>query len=271
MRAGEAMKPSRNNRQRGVTLIEMIVVIVVSGILLSITGMFVRNQITAYLDVARRSDLADIADGALRHIARDVQGSVPNSLRPSSTDSLYIELVPIVNAGRFASQDTMSLSSPLKLQGAPISILAGQSVVICNTGQDLANLYAGSNLRVLTAGNSLTSLAFSGGDVTDYCSSNRFQVIGGAVVYAFEAAAHTLWRFSGCGLKSAQLSTIADLTANCSVKAIMANRVASASFNFSPNVAPSLGILTARLVLAADDVPDEKVTLLHQINVLNSP
>ena len=260
---------SRTNRQRGVTLIEMIVVIVVSGILLSITGMFVRNQITAYLDVARRSELVDIADGALRRIARDVQGSVPNSLRPSSTDSLFIELVPIVNAGRFASQNTLSLSSPLTLQGSPISVLAGQSVVICNTGQDLANLYAGSNRRVLTAGNSLTSLAFSGGNITDYCSSNRFQVIGGSVVYAFEKP--TLWRFSGCTLKNAQLSTIADLTANCSVKAIIVNRVAMASFNFSPNVAPSLGILTARLVLAADDAPDEKVTLLHQINVLNSP
>lgn len=271
MRAGESMTHPANLRQRGVTLIEMIVVIVVSGILLAITGMFVRNQITAYTDVARRTELADIADGALRRIARDVQNSVPNSVRPLAIDSPYIELVPIVGAGRFASQDTLTLTSPLTVQGTPISILAGQSLVICNTGQNPADLYAGGNRRPLTAGNALTGLTFAGGDMTDYCSSNRFQVAGGSVAYIFEAAAHILWRFSGCTLTAAQRTTIADLTANCAVKAMLANRVDDARFNFSPNVVPSLGILTARLVLATSDAPDERVTLLHQINVLNSP
>ena len=38
-----------------------------------------------------------------------MQGSVPNSLRPTSSDSSFIELVPIVNAGRFASQETAVL------------------------------------------------------------------------------------------------------------------------------------------------------------------
>ena len=47
MRAGEPMLRSGIRHQLGVTLIEMIVVIVVSGILISITGMFVRNQVEA--------------------------------------------------------------------------------------------------------------------------------------------------------------------------------------------------------------------------------
>ena len=271
MRAVELMRCLADLRQRGVTLIEMIVVIVVSGILLSITGMFVRNQVIAYSDVARRAELADIADGALRRIARDVQNSGPNSVRPSATDSTLIELVPIVSAGRFGSQDGLILSSPLTIQSAPITIGAGQSVVVCNTGQDLADVYSGGNRRPLATGTAVTSLTFSGGDLTDYCSSNRFQVVSQSVVYAFESAVHTLWRFSGCSLTGTQRMTIADLTANCTGKAMLAGSVDSASFNFSPNIIPSLGILTARLVLAAEDAPDERVTLLHQINVLNSP
>ena len=270
-RAGEPMLRSGIRHQQGVTLIEMIVVIVVSGILISITGMLVRNQVEAYVDVARRAELSDIADGVLRRIARDVQGSVPNSLRPSSSDSSFIELVPIVNAGRFASQETAVLVSPLTLQGPAISVAANQELVICNTGHALADLYAGNNRRALGAGSSLTSLTFSGGALTDYCSSNRYQVIDKTVVYALEAATRSLWRFSGCTVRNVQPTTIADLTTNCTVKAMAAGNVASASFNFAANVLPSLGILTVRLVLSSVDAPGERVTLLHQINVLNSP
>ena len=262
---------SGNHRQRGVTLIEMIVAIVVSGILIAITGMFVRNQVEAYVDVARRAELSDIADGVLRRIARDVQGSVPNSLRPTLSDSPYIELVPIVTAGRFASQETAILASPVVLQGPNIDVDADRELVICNIGQESADLYAGNNRRTLTAGNSLSSLTFTGGAVTDYCSSNRYQVIGKTVVYFFEEAARTLWRFSGCAVQKVPPTTIADLRANCTVKAMMASNVEIARFDFSPNVLPSLGILTARLVLSSVEAPGERVTLLHQINVLNSP
>ena len=132
------------------------------------------------------------------------------------------------------------------MQGPAIDVTAAQQVVICNTGQTLADAYAGNNRRVLTAGSALSSLTFTGAAVTDYCSSSRFQVIGKTVVYAFEAApARTLWRFSDCTIQSAQLSTIAALTANCTVKSALATSVDSVSFNYVANALPSLGVLTA--------------------------
>ena len=270
VRVGKSMSVFNNRRQRGVTLIEMIVAIVVSGILIAMVGMFVNNQVTAYFDVARRAELSDVADGVLRRIARDVQGSLPNSLRPATIGSSFIEFVPIVNAGRFASQDTSVLSSPLALQGPPISVAAGLELVICNTGQSLADVYSGNNRRALPAAATSSSLGFSGSAVTDYCSSNRYQIIGGSVVYAFEAP-RTLWRYSGCAINSAQSTTIAALDTNCNVKSMIASTAESINFNYSPNVMPSLGILTVRLILASADATTERVTLLHQINVVNSP
>lgn len=272
MRVADMRTPFGAYSQRGVTLIEMIVAIAVSGVLIAMAGMFVRNQITSYFDVARRAELSDIADGALRRIARDVQNALPNSLRPAGAASSLIEFVPIVNAGRFASQETFDLTSPLSVQGPSISVVAGQSVVICNTGQPLADVYAGNNRRVLSVGANLSSLAFSGSAITDYCSSNRFQVIGSTVAYAFEPSpVSTLWRFSGCLLQSAQPSTIAALSAACSVKAALATKVESVSFNYVATVLPSLGILTISLVLSDASAPGERVTLLHQVNVQNSP
>ena len=262
------MRPARKQTQCGVTLIEMIIVIVVSGILLSIVSMFVRNQVEAYVDVSRRAELSDIADGVMRRIARDVQGSLPNSLRPALS-STYIELVPVANAGRFASLDSSVIASPLTLQGPPISVTADQQLVICNTGQPSANVYVGINRRALAAAADTNSLIFTGADLTDYCSSNRYQIVTNSVAYAFETP--NLWRYSGCTIKDLQSATIADLSANCTTKSMMASNVLGVSFNYSPNALPSLGILTVELVLASTKAPTERVTLLQQINVLNSP
>ncbi len=266
------MNRLRKSPQRGVTLIEMIVAIVVGGVLIAMAGMFVRRQIMSYFDVARRAELSDIADGALRRIARDVQGALPNSLRPGAVNSSFLEFVPLVTAGRFASQDLPDLGSPLAVQGPPVNVAAGQQLVVCNTGQALAEVYAGNNRRPLTAGAALSSLAFGGAAITDYCSSNRFHVVGQSVVYAFEGGGvRTLWRFSRCSLQAVQPSTIAALTANCTLKAALATSVDSVRFNYAANALPSLGILSIGLVLSASDAPEERVTLLQQVNLPNSP
>ena len=266
------MTSAARQPQRGVTLIEMIVAIVVGGILVVMMGMFVRNQINSYFDVARRSELSDLADGALRRITRDVQAALPNSLRPAGVAGPLIELVPILTAGRFAGQDRSDLLSPLLVQGPGVDVGAGQSLVVCNTGQTLADVYSGSNRRPLAAGSGLSSLSFAGGALGDYCSSNRFQVVGSSVVYAYEPApARTLWRFSGCGLQAAPITTIAGLSSHCPVKAALATSVERVSFDYAASASPSLAILTIQLVLSSDAAPDERVTLLQQVNVQNSP
>ena len=65
--------------------------------------------------------------------------------------------------------------------------------------------------------------------------------------------------------------TIAALSAACSVKAALATKVDSVSFNYVASVLPSLGILTISLALSDTSAPGERVTLLHQVNVQNSP
>ena len=58
---------------RGFTLVEMIISIVITGIVVSMMAIFGRNQINAYMDVGNRAELSDAADTALRRIARDLQ------------------------------------------------------------------------------------------------------------------------------------------------------------------------------------------------------
>ena len=84
------MRPSSNNTQCGFTLIEAIMVIVITGILAGMVAVFIRAPIDAYVDSARRADLTDVADTAVRRVARDIGAALPNGLRTPTGDNQCI-------------------------------------------------------------------------------------------------------------------------------------------------------------------------------------
>ena len=60
-------------RARGFTLVEMIIVIVITGIIGAMVAVFIRVPVQGYVDVAARAALADTADTATRRLTRDVR------------------------------------------------------------------------------------------------------------------------------------------------------------------------------------------------------
>lgn len=103
------MKRSMIKSQRGFSLVELIVVIVLIGILGGIFAMQVLPAIRAYLAVSQRAALTGQADTALRRIVTDVRRAVPNSLRVSGSQCL--ELVPSSDGGRYRSDQDYSTAT----------------------------------------------------------------------------------------------------------------------------------------------------------------
>jgi MSHA biogenesis protein MshO len=93
----------------------MIMVITITGIIASMVAVFIRAPVDGYVDSARRAELTDQADAALRRISRDVRLALPNSLRVMETNGTttnfgtcgtagffcYIEFIMTRSGGRY--------------------------------------------------------------------------------------------------------------------------------------------------------------------------
>ena len=80
------------NSLRGFTLIEMIMVIVITGVIAGMVAVFIKGPVDSYFDMARRAELTDIADTAMRRMTRDIRLALPNinassSCRPRAADA----------------------------------------------------------------------------------------------------------------------------------------------------------------------------------------
>lgn len=273
--------------QKGFTLVEMIMVIVITGIIGGMVAMFLRAPVQQYIDVARRADITDIADTALRRVGRDLRLALPNSVRVTgtcdgtATGTCFIEFLPTKGGGRYragsgGTNDELNFStadSSFEALGQMPSMVAGDQIVVYNLGITGADAYAGSNRTAVSAPSAGNIVNIAAKLFPFDSPGQRFHVISTPVTYACDGAG-TLWRYSGYLIQSAQTSTdsvakLDALIAAQGVRARLANHVGSCRFTYDNNVvAQRSGLVTMHLAITEEG---ETATLYSAAHVSNQP
>lgn len=267
-------------RQRGFTLVEMVMVIVITGILGAAIAVFMKAPVDAYFDQARRATLADAADTALRRVSREVAYALPNSVRLAGTacagsgSGTYLEFIPLAAIGRYRLERTVGgTGTPLDLTesgvshsfdvlGPGVDVPAGASLVVYNLGIGNNDAYGGGNRRSLsTTGNGLSSLTYAGSVFPEHSPSARFHVLTGAVSYRCNAGTNgTLERYGPYAIQAVQPTPSTGGNR-------LADRVTGCCFRMNA-LSAHRGLLTLSLTLSE---AGESVNLLHQVHMDNTP
>lgn len=95
-----ALIPAAPARQRGFTLVELILVIVLSAVVGAMVSSVLSRPLEGFVAQSRRAELVDIGAGALNRMQRDIRMAVPGSLRISG-DGQALELLLIHSGGRY--------------------------------------------------------------------------------------------------------------------------------------------------------------------------
>jgi len=286
---------------RGFTLIELVIVIVISGILAGIITSFVTQPIQGFIDLSRRATLVYSAESAMRRMQRDIRRALPNSIRVAGGGTA-IEMINTVEGARyrsapppgdpdrrfnFNSADTSfdilgnfsatTLASPNIKYVAIYNIGSLDSPGVAKAGSNAyADALAGANVITpdgytitltddpVTANEDNVSINNGGFQFSYESPNNRMYLIDTAISYVCsggELLRYINYDFTG---KPTQVVPPVGGTS-----ALMADNIGNCAFTYDPGSPSRSGLMTLDLTVA--DGTGESVRLLHQVHVDNVP
>jgi MSHA biogenesis protein MshO len=131
IQSNQSSEPKRG-RQRAFTLIELIIVMVITAGLGAIVALSIRVPVQSYVDTTARAELSDVADTTLRRLARDLRLALPNSIRVSP-DGRYLELLLTKTGGRYlAEEDGQGVNGTLNFTATTPSATPNQFTIVGN-------------------------------------------------------------------------------------------------------------------------------------------
>lgn len=289
--------------ETGFTLFEMVLVVAISSIIAGMLNSFIRRPMEAYRDMERRATLVDVAETALRRMARDVRASLPNSLRVSG-DKRSLEILHLADGARYredpgtnptTSEDHTDPNDWLSFSGdTQFNILGRLSHLDPNYGQALT---AGTRLAIYnTSTNVYTDAATSANPgvitpaattitVTDDVDEDKLTlsssfefllrsprqkvyVIDSPVSYICDLTGETITRYGSYNINATQPTDPGVAPLSTAASALVTNRVAACEFLYDPGTPSRAGLLTIALTLSE---AGEQIRLFQQVHVNNTP
>lgn len=275
--------------QRGFTLIEMVIAIVLLGIVASLVSVFLGNTLESYTALARRDKLQSSLRMAVERISRELRYALPNSVctdNGSGCNNLgnIVYFIRTVDAGEYQTRTGNYISgqarAPLPvfpasagnfdvLSGSNINAAVGQWVVVYNT--DNTDIYSsGSHRRQISSIGSKDTNGVPPDDVSVIqfgsavsfptgSPSHRFQIIENNVV---------LFYLQGTNLYRARSSFASPATATVGTEKLLLRDVSACTFTYVPGSLLRSGLL--RIDIRVNN-GRESLQMIREVHIHNAP
>jgi MSHA biogenesis protein MshO len=208
-------QPAATGPQKGMSMIELIVVITVLGIIAAGTAIYLVRSMQSYTDSVRRDELTAVARAATERVVRELRNAAPNSIRVDSVTAAgvtthCIEFMPVLRASAYLDLPLTApnVSFPAVPYTAPTTTDPLHVVVYPYSGTALYT--TGSPGQVADYDEAASDPA--AGDVhldpahqyTYRSPRKRFFIVSDPVSFCIDDGTNQLRRYSAYGIQSSQ-------------------------------------------------------------------
>ena len=282
---------------RGFTLVELIIVIVLTSIIATMVTQVITRPFAAYQDSSRRASLVNAANIAINIIAREIRSAVPNSIRVNAGENV-IEFMPAVVAGRYregiagdpngltVSKNDDSFNNLGDLPDC--NPCSNYRLVIYNTNP--VHLYNGSNNSITPASTTVTIADCTVGtcghsEVADLITLSaphrfnpgsggsprkRFYATDGPVSFHCDPTTNfDIRRYFNYTPQAAQPTNRSAAPLSTASDDLLTDRIVGCTFTFAPGTSTyRSATVTIRLTISEQN---EAVELFKEVHIWNAP
>jgi MSHA biogenesis protein MshO len=294
-------------QEKGFTLLELVIVIVISGILAGLGAKILGTAFKSYFSLSNRTLILDNSDTIIRRMTIDIQNALPNSVRIACAGRC-LELLHVRDSGRYRSKATAAenildftvADTSFEIIGLLNKATPGSAsniqtsnnsnacqrnnadcLVIFNTAAGLQNAYQNRNsatVRNISPAINPTSLTFTNNNLPANrfpapSPKQRFYIVDTPITYLCDVNNRVLRRYDGYAITSNQNQVdshneLINLAANRAEFHLMSDTIQNCQFKYSPGGTTHGGIVSIEITLNKEG---ETFSLFSQAQVKASP